>query len=97
MSDITERLRSYRGPWLVPAEAADEIEKLRGEVARLIALTEEAVSLVKDVKAERDAAVGLLRELVNSRHKHYIHQTDEIMQRWDERVSTVIDATKGEK
>ena len=31
MTDIIERLRSYRGPWLVPAEAADEIERLRGE------------------------------------------------------------------
>jgi hypothetical protein len=48
------------------------------------------------LEAERDAAVGLLRELVESRHKHYIHQTDEIMPRWDERVAAAIDAAKGE-
>lgn len=46
MTDIIERLRSYRGPWLVPAEAADEIEKLRGEVAALKAAAEKGTEYV---------------------------------------------------
>lgn len=57
MTDITERLRRYNGPWLVPAEAADEIEKLRGEVAALKAAAEKGTEYVlaqinQDLRAE---------------------------------------------
>lgn len=75
VTDIIERLRRYKGPWLVPAGAADEIERLRGEVHRLsrerddwhgraAEICDEAADESVRLRAERDAAVALLREAV---------------------------------
>lgn len=85
--------------------AVEEIERLRGEVEELTnklqmmkdesILFKVNVGLARDLKnaiTERDAALALLRELVETRDKHYIYQTQDMMPRWDERVAAAIRA-----
>lgn len=88
MSDITERLRSYKGPWLVPAEAADEIDNLRADREKQRRLLEEFRIEIQTLTDERDAAVNALERI-----KNHV-DTDEYAY---EIAVAAIDAAKGEK
>lgn len=100
MTDIIERLRSYRGPWLVPAEAADEIERLRGEYAASRGYAEELRAERDAARAERDAAVAALKELLADMALDYAGPGYDVYQVRMGAVAeavAAIDATKGEK
>lgn len=83
---------------MVVAEKDKEIEGLRSAY-NIVAedcrnLTEK---VIPNIRSERDAALGLLRELVETRDKHYVYQTNDVMPRWDERVAAALRRGEGER
>lgn len=61
MTDIVERLRDPKPlPWRYIAEAADEIERLRKELANMTFAGEHFAKRAEKAEAERDAAGELI-------------------------------------